>query len=167
MMTRRSLEEQPYLVDARPTLAVVTLCVAIRGQVRLIFFWFMYIYMGVSVRVSIKIYTHIYLPFPSHHIDYFIILHTNNIINIHTTLHVHVHRQATKLPSSLNSAPRLKEALQLLAADAMTDDGENVLATEVLWTPQVNVFCLKKYMYIYVYEREYACVDGRIVILYV
>jgi uncharacterized membrane protein len=46
--------------------------------------------------------------------------------------------QATKLPPSLNSANKLKEALQTLAADAMTDDGENVLATEVLWTPQVR-----------------------------
>lgn len=42
------------------------------------------------------------------------------------------------MPASLNSAAKLREALQLLAADAMTDEGENVLATEVLWTPQVG-----------------------------
>lgn len=33
---------------------------------------------------------------------------------------------------------------QTLAADAMTDDGENVLATEVLWTPQDESDVLSK-----------------------
>lgn len=75
MMASRSAASSPYLVDSRPTLCVVTLCVAIRGK-------------------------------------------------------------STKIGNSLNSAAKLRQALQTLAADAMTDDGENVLATEVLWTPQ-------------------------------
>ena len=58
-----SPQQAPYFVDARSTLAVVTVCVAIRGQ-------------------------------------------------------------STKIPYPINGVGRLREALQTLAADALTDDGE-------------------------------------------
>jgi uncharacterized membrane protein len=35
----------------------------------------------------------------------------------------------------LRSSSELRDALQNLAADALTDDGDNILAAEVLWTP--------------------------------
>lgn len=70
------MDSSPYFRDNRPTLAVVTLCVAIRGQ-------------------------------------------------------------STKM-GSVGSVTGLKKALQTLAADAISDDGDNILATEVLWTPQDN-----------------------------
>lgn len=77
VMERRATAQNPsspYYMESRPTLAVVTLCVAIRGQ---------------STKVG-----------------------------------------------TINSVPSLKAALQNVAADAMTDEGDNVLACEVLWTPQ-------------------------------
>ena len=38
-------------------------------------------------------------------------------------------------PKNVDSSSLLKELLRSLAADAMSDDGENVLGVEVLWTP--------------------------------
>ena len=35
----------------------------------------------------------------------------------------------------VGSAARLQDALERLAGDALSDGGENVLAAEVLWTP--------------------------------
>lgn len=49
MMMGRSLDQQPYLVDARPTLAVVTICVAIRGQARTPYNRILYMYIFVRV----------------------------------------------------------------------------------------------------------------------
>lgn len=68
----RSSYNSPYFTDSRPTLAVVTLCVAIRGS-------------------------------------------------------------STKI-GKVSSITGLRQALQMLAGDAMSDDGENVLAAELLWT---------------------------------
>ncbi|CAM9589465.1 unnamed protein product, partial [Phaeothamnion confervicola] len=41
-----------------------------------------------------------------------------------------------QLEKSLNSAPALRKALTQLAADAMADDGDGVVAAELLWTPE-------------------------------
>lgn len=49
----------------------------------------------------------------------------------------------SSLPFSVSLFPRAPSP-QTLAADAMTDDGENVLATEVLWTPQDESDVLSK-----------------------
>lgn len=46
----------------------------------------------------------------------------------------------------------------MLAADAMTDDGENVLATEVLWTPQVCVYMYVCVCVCLIYICMYMCV---------
>jgi uncharacterized membrane protein len=35
----------------------------------------------------------------------------------------------------VTSSRALRECLQSLAADALTDDGENIMAVELLWTP--------------------------------
>lgn len=40
------------------------------------------------------------------------------------------------LDRSVNSVSGLRAALEMLAAGALSDDGENVLAAEVLWTPE-------------------------------
>lgn len=74
VMERRAVAASPYYSENTPTLAVVTLCVAIRGQ---------------STKVG-----------------------------------------------RIDSVSSLKAALQNVGADAMTDEGDNVLACEVLWTPQ-------------------------------
>lgn len=43
--------------------------------------------------------------------------------------------RSNALAKSVRTLPELKSCLQQLAADAMTDEGDNVMAVEVLWTP--------------------------------
>ena len=39
------------------------------------------------------------------------------------------------MDSSVRSLAEAKACLQGLAADALTDDGDNVMAVELMWTP--------------------------------
>ena len=39
------------------------------------------------------------------------------------------------MPPTIRSIPELRNCLQSLAVDALTDEGENIMAVEVLWTP--------------------------------
>jgi uncharacterized membrane protein len=41
-----------------------------------------------------------------------------------------------QLERSVNSASAVRSVLQQLASDTTTDEGENVLGAEILWTPE-------------------------------
>jgi uncharacterized membrane protein len=43
--------------------------------------------------------------------------------------------KAQAYADKVNSTRQLKDCLQNLAADALTDDGENIMAVELLFTP--------------------------------
>lgn len=43
--------------------------------------------------------------------------------------------RSSAFTKSVRSLPELRNCLQQLAADALTDEGDNVMAVEVLWTP--------------------------------
>lgn len=51
------------------------------------------------------------------------------------TLCLAIRGSSTQIPR-VRSISDLQDALSQIAADAVTDEGENVLATELLWTPQ-------------------------------
>ena len=51
------------------------------------------------------------------------------------TLCLAIRGSATQIPK-IRGIADLQDALSKIAADSLTDDGENVLATELLWTPQ-------------------------------
>ena len=43
--------------------------------------------------------------------------------------------QSSAYSNSVRSLAEVKRCLQGLAADALTDEGDNVMAVELLWTP--------------------------------
>ena len=45
--------------------------------------------------------------------------------------------RSTAFTKSVRTLPELRTCLQQLAADAMIDEGENVMAVEVMWTPSI------------------------------
>lgn len=51
------------------------------------------------------------------------------------TLCLAIRGSSTQIPK-IRGIADLQDALSKIAADSLTDDGENVLATELLWTPQ-------------------------------
>jgi len=52
--------------------------------------------------------------------------------------------KAQSYADKVNSSKQLKECLQNLAADALTDDGENIMAMELLFTPSEPGICLSE-----------------------
>lgn len=51
------------------------------------------------------------------------------------TLCLAIRGSSTQIPK-IRGVSDLQDALSKIAADSLTDDGDNVLATELLWTPQ-------------------------------
>lgn len=60
---------------------------------------------------------------------------TSRPTQVVVSLVVALRGKAQSYSDKITSTKMLRECLQNLAADALTDDGENILAVELLWTP--------------------------------